>query len=201
MLSKEIPTHYILPILAASSVLRKQKIFKELLFIAKEKRIPAGKIYETLLQTYLFAGFPSALNSLKIFNEIFPLPKKKNKILSYNELIVRGEKTCKKIYGNKFEKLINNVNSFSPELAGWLIIEGYGKVLSRRRLSLKERELSIIAVLTVLKFDDQLFSHINGAFRLGVKEKSIRKIFDILNIFKNKSYPAFGEKVLKKILI
>ena len=199
MIKKDFHLYILLSLIAASSVLRKEKLFKKLLYSAKEKRIPAAKIYEVLLQSYLFAGFPSALISLKIFKEIFPFTLKKTKTFSHSELKKSGEKTCRKIYGNKYDKLIANVNSFSPDLAEWLVVEGYGKVLSRKQLNLKERELSIIAMLTVLKYEDQLFSHIAGAFRLKIKSSTISELFDSLMIFGNESYPNFGKRILEQI--
>jgi alkylhydroperoxidase/carboxymuconolactone decarboxylase family protein YurZ len=201
MITKNIPTYFILPLIAASSVLRKEKIFRKFLLLAKEKKISGRKIYEVLLQNYLFAGFPSALISLKILNEIFPFAKRKNIILTYADLKKRGEKTCRKIYGNKYEKLIKNVDSFSPELADWLVVEGYGKVISRKQLNLKERELSIISVLIVLKYEEQLYSHINGAYKLGINNTFISELTDSLTVFGNKSYSAFGKRVLKKFSV
>ncbi len=201
MITKEkIPLDFILPLIAAASVLRKDKLLKSLLLIAKEKKFSRNKIYETLLQSYLFVGFPSALISLKIFNDLFPHKKKINSDLSTKELRLRGEQTCKKVYGDKYDKLISNVKTFSPELADWLVTEGYGKVLSRKQLSLKDRELSIITMLTVLEFEDQLYSHINGALRLGIKADQIKRLIQSLKIFGTISHTEFGIKVLQKIL-
>lgn len=200
MMKETIPGSSILPLIAAASVIRKEKIFYKLLSSAKKRRIPAGKIYEVILQSYLFAGFPSALISLKIFNEIFPLFKSSHRKSSYSSLKQRGEITCKKIYGDKFEKLIENVKSFSPELSEWLVIEGYGKVLSRDYLNLREREMAIIAMLAVLKFKEQLYSHINGAFRLGIKLSIISGMLESLNFLGNKSFSAFGLRVLNQFL-
>jgi len=201
MIKKDIPSRFILPLIAASSVLRKEKLFRRFLLLAKEKRIPVRKIYEVLLQSYLFAGFPSAIISLKIFKEIFPVSVKKSKIRSLFVLKKRGEKTCRKIYGDKYDKLIENVSSFSPDFAEWLVVEGYGKVLSRNQLNLKERELAIIAMLAVLKYEDQLYSHITGANRLGIKISLISELIDSLKIFGNRSYSAFGKRVLRKFFI
>ncbi|RPI68236.1 MAG: hypothetical protein EHM47_14745 [Ignavibacteriales bacterium] len=195
---KEIPNRFILPLIAASSVIRKEKIFIHLLIRAKEKRISARKIYEVLLQSYLFAGFPSALIALKTFSKIFPAFRTNKEILLYSILKKRGEKTCKKIYGDKFNKLIENVNSFSPDLAEYIIIEGYGKILSRNQLSLKERELAIISVLSVLKYEEQLYSHINGAYRLGIKIPVVCELIDSLRILGNGTYSAFGKKILDR---
>ncbi len=198
MIKEKIPAKYILPLIATSSALRKKNILTELLLLAKQKRIPTVKIYEVLLQTYLFAGFPSALISLKLFGEIFPSFKSKTENFNLAEIKKKGEETCKKVYGEKFKKLITNVKSFSPELSEWLVTEGYGKVLSRETLSLKEREMAIVSMLVVLKYEDQLYSHINGALRQGIKVAEISELIDLLKIFNNKTYPDFGKRVLQK---
>lgn len=190
----------ILALITASVVLRKEKFFRLLLNYAKLKKINCNKIYEAILQTYLFAGFPIALISLSIFNEYFPAchnddVKQENK--NFDKI---GEATCRKIYGNKFEKLISNTKKFSPELAEWLIVEGYGKVLSRDVLSLQERELINISVLTALKFENQLYSHISGAYRLNAKISTIKEIISSLDILGSNKYNVFGTKVLRKFV-
>jgi len=60
----------LLALLSAASVLRKQKQFELILERLLTNKCSVKKIYESLLQTYLFAGFPSALISLKRLNEI-----------------------------------------------------------------------------------------------------------------------------------
>ncbi len=189
----------ILALIAASAVLRKEKVYRQLLIFAKQKKINGYKIYEAILQIYLFAGFPVALISLSIFSEYFPIQhnNKKNRIRDFYKI---GELTCRRIYGNKFEKLIFNTKEFSPELSEWLIVEGYGKVLSRKGLSLRERELLNVAILTALKFENQLYSHINGAHRLKLGISSIKEIITILDFLQNKKLSSFGIKVLNKFL-
>jgi 4-carboxymuconolactone decarboxylase len=189
----------LLPLIAATSALRKMKILKNFITEAISKKIPFIKIYETLLQNYLFVGYPSALLSLKILNELFPdkkLPKTADMNLYHFKKI--GEANCKKVYGNKYEKLISNVKKFSPDLAEWLVLEGYGKVLGRKGLTLKERELCIVSVLTTLKFQDQLYSHINGAFRAKASFQEIRGVIENLNLLGNKNLSNLGMRVLKR---
>jgi len=77
-------------------------------------------------------------------------------------------------------------------------LEGYGKVLGREGLSLKERELCIISVLTALKFEDQLYSHINGAFRVEATGKDIEQVFEYLSILGKRSLVTFGMRVFNK---
>ncbi|HRN25293.1 MAG: carboxymuconolactone decarboxylase family protein [Ignavibacteriaceae bacterium] len=185
----------LLALLTASSVLRKEKRFDLILKDMLAQKYSIKKIYEALLQTYLFAGFPSALISLKKLSDI----KSNNKNYEGYDFIKyksRGEKNCRKIYGNKFDKLISNVKSFSPELSEWLIVEGYGKVLGRNGLSLKEREICIVSILAALKFRDQLYSHINGAIRLKTNVEVIKKVINNLEIISAKSSAKFGLGVL-----
>jgi len=197
--TSDLHSKNLLPLIAASSALRKMEILKSLIVETKLRKLPFKKIYEGLLQNYLFTGYPSALLSLKLLKELYPnkrIPKAAD--MNLYHFRKRGEANCKKVYGNKFEKLISNVKNFSPDIAEWLVLEGYGKVLGRKGLSLKERELCIVATLAVLKFEDQLYSHINGAFRAKASVEEINGVIDSLNLIGNKNISAFGLRVLNR---
>lgn len=189
----------LLALLSAASVLRKGKFFTEILKIMLTKKISHKKIYEALLQTYLFAGFPSALISLKEFNQIVNSHKKYNGY-DLNKYLDRGIANCRKIYGEKFDKLISNIKLFSPEIAEWLIVEGYGKVLGRRGLSLMEREICIVSILAALKFKHQLYSHIIGAINIKVDASMLLKVITNLCLISAKSSSKFGDKNLTEYL-
>lgn len=84
----------------------------------------------------------------------------------------RGRKLCRAIYGAQFEPMIARMRRLHPELARWILREGYGKVLGRRPLDAGTRELLIVPMLAALGGHTQLFFHARGALRLGVpKEK------------------------------
>ena len=187
----------LLALLSAASVLRKQKQFELILERLLTNRCSIKKIYESLLQTYLFAGFPSALISLKRLNEIVGKDKvyKGYDLKKYSK---RGEKNCRIIYGSKYYKLISNVKSFSPEMAEWLIVEGYGKVLGRTGLTLKEREICIVSILSALKFKDQLYSHINGSVKVKASIDLITRTINNLEIISAKSSAKYGLNVFRK---
>jgi alkylhydroperoxidase/carboxymuconolactone decarboxylase family protein YurZ len=195
---KNLDPIYFLPILASVAILRNEKRYREILNFLKTIHYDKKEIYETLLQNYLFAGFPSVLISLKIADEYFHFNNKKPAIDFNIDFKTVGEAYCRKIYGDKYEKLISNIKKFSPHLSKWLVIEGYGKVLSRRGLSLKKRELSIIAALTCLQYEEQLFSHINGAYRLGNDIQIIETVITNLNMLDQKHLTKFGLNVLKR---
>ena len=67
------------------------------------------------------------------------------------------------------------MRELSPELAEWMIVEGYGKVLSRPQLSPVERELCTVAALTVMDWERQLFSHIKGALNVGAAKNEVKE--------------------------
>jgi alkylhydroperoxidase/carboxymuconolactone decarboxylase family protein YurZ len=195
----KLKTQDILPLIAASAALRKMLILRRMISLAKNRKISFIKIYETLLQNYLFAGYPSAIISLKVLKSYHPekqIPKSED--MNLYHFRNRGELNCRRVYGNKYEKLLSNISNFSPDLSEWLVLEGYGKVLGRRGLSFKERELCIVAVLSALKFEDQLYSHIIGAFRANASVTEIKSVIENLNFLGRKNLSAFGLKVFKK---
>jgi 4-carboxymuconolactone decarboxylase len=63
--------------------------------------------------------------------------------------------------------MIGRMRDYHPELADWILEEGYGRVLSRPVLSIRERELIVVAVLSALRLPLQLESHVRGALRVG----------------------------------
>jgi len=198
-LKNSLSKKYVLPQIAAVSALNKFNELGELILQSKTSRVPFSKIYETLLQNYLLAGYPSALSSLKILKEYYPkikLPKVADMNLYHFRKM--GEVRCRKVYGDKSEKLIGNINNFSPELAEWLVLEGYGKVLGRKGLSFKERELNIVAVLSAMKFEEQLYSHISGAIKAKASIQEIETVIKNLNFLKRKNLSCFGMKVLNR---
>ncbi|GBD87313.1 hypothetical protein BMS3Abin03_01242 [bacterium BMS3Abin03] len=197
----KLQTYELLPLICSSAALRMDELLRIFLIEAKKRNINKILIYESLLQNYLFTGYPSALIALKILKEIYPGDNSaETEDWDLNKYRERGVKNCKKIYGRKYSKLISNIKSFSPELSNWLVLEGYGKVLGRKNLSLKQRELNIIAVLAVQKFDEQLYSHINGAYRQKIETEKIRRVILNLKLLGEDSFSAFGMKVLKRYL-
>jgi alkylhydroperoxidase/carboxymuconolactone decarboxylase family protein YurZ len=83
-------------------------------------------------------------------------------------------------------------------MAEWLIVEGYGKVLGRTGLTLKEREICIVSILSALKFKDQLYSHINGSVKVKASVDLITRTINNLEIISAKSSAKYGLNVLRK---
>lgn len=90
----------------------------------------------------------------------------------------RGEKLCRAIYGRHYEPMIARMESMHPDLARWILTEGYGKVLSRPRLPARVRELLVIGILTAQGLDKQLYFHVKGAVRLGATPADVRRALE-----------------------
>ena len=61
-----------------------------------------------------------------------------------------------------------------------MIVEGYGKVLSRPGLDLQRRELCVIASCAAARQDRQLHSHLHGALNVGVSPGDIDTVLDAI---------------------
>ena len=72
-------------------------------------------------------------------------------------------------------------------------------MLGRKGLSFKERELCVVSVLTAMKFEDQLYSHIVGAFSAGASVNEIQSVIENVKLVGNKSMTEFGFGVLNKV--
>jgi 4-carboxymuconolactone decarboxylase len=122
---------------------------------------------EVLLQSYLFLGYPVALNAFSVWRELFQSPCAEGVEDDWRGWRERGEAVCQTVYGGQYEGLRRNVRTLHPDMERWMVIEGYGKVLGRPGLDLQTRELAIVALLAVLRTPRQLYSHLRGALNSG----------------------------------
>ena len=67
-----------------------------------------------------------------------------------------------------------NIAALHPDLAEWMVVEGYGKVLSRPQLDARERELAVLGILAADAQERQLESHVRGALRVGATPDEAR---------------------------
>ncbi len=140
---------------------------------------------ELVLQSYLFAGFPRALNAAREWRRsqggaAAAVDNAHEHYAEVEEWRERGEATCAVVYGEFYEKLRGNIRALSPALDEWMIVEGYGKVLSRPGLDLGRRELCIVAACAAAGQDRQLHSHLHGALNAGVTAEVVRAGLDCL---------------------
>ena len=134
-------------------------------------------VEEVILQSYLFAGFPRALNAAREWRRASGQPAPRNEPPATDGDAdlwrKRGEATCEVVYGEFYQPLRHNIRDLHPALDEWMIVDGYGKVLSREALDLKRRELCIIAVCAAAEQDRQLHSHLHGARNAGASPAEV----------------------------
>ena len=159
--------------------------------------VPPLWMEEMILQSYLFAGFPRALNAMREWRRLSgtgvvgdegpggdrgPGSGDRSSDAHLGAQVsawrARGEETCATVYGEFYEKLRANIRALHPELDEWMIVEGYGKVLGRPGLDLKRRELCIVAACAASKQNRQLHSHLHGARNAGATSAEIEGTLD-----------------------
>lgn len=149
----------------------------------------AIEVEEVILQSYLFAGFPRALNAARVWRGVSgraaPSTDAAAHISNAAQWQAAGEQTCAVVYGKSYSLLRENVRALHPALDAWMITDGYGKVLSRPQLDLLRRELCIIAACAVTLQQRQLHSHLHGALNCGATATHVACVLDSLGDLMN----------------
>jgi 4-carboxymuconolactone decarboxylase len=130
-------------------------------------------VEEALLQSYLFLGYPTALNALALWRRISGHAPAAANPDDWEGWARRGAEVCRVVYGSAYEGLRARVRAWHPDMERWMVVEGYGKVLGRPGLALAQRELCIVALLAVQNAPRQLYSHLRGALHAGATEAQI----------------------------
>ncbi|GAC1494033.1 MAG: hypothetical protein NVS1B5_19390 [Gemmatimonadaceae bacterium] len=141
-------------------------------------------VEEIILQSYLFAGFPRALNAARAWRSasgrLAPAQDSEPPVEDLALWRERGEETCRGGYGDSYEQLRENIRRLHPALDEWMIVDGYGKVLSRPGVDLRTRELCVVAACAVSGQQRQLHSHLHGAINAGASAGEIGAVLDAL---------------------
>jgi len=143
-------------------------------------------VEEALLQSYLFLGYPVALEGLGRWRTLLggareaaeeEPPRSGDLWAQWGE---RGEEVCARVYGDQYPRLRANIRSLHPDMESWMVTEGYGKVLGRPGLPLRMRELCIVAILAVIEAPRQLYSHLRGALRVGASVEEVARTLELV---------------------
>jgi len=92
----------------------------------------------------------------------------------------KGKAVLKRVYGNQTQRLLANLERLHIEAPTWILRDVYGKVFPRRGLTLRERELITVTVLSLQHLDRQLYSHLRGLLRLGLRPAEVRTVFTVI---------------------
>lgn len=172
-----------LAIYSAAIAFDDEKILDRALSLGEKQGCRRDQFYEIMLQSYLFLGFPRMLNAAKHLSGCFDGREENSQLspLSAEESALwfdRGVSLCKRVYADNYDRLKRSVEKAAPEVFRWMIIEGYGKVLSRGELEIVTREMAVVSALMVENRSRQLHSHIRGALNVGCPPALIETIID-----------------------
>lgn len=135
--------------------------------------IPPRRVEEAILQSYLFLGYPAALDGFALWRSVSGREAPPAAPAEWESWTRRGERVCRTVYGNQYGALRENVRRLHPDMERWIVTEGYGKVLGRPGLDLRVRELCIVSILSVLGAPVQLYSHLRGALNAGARPPEV----------------------------
>jgi len=128
----------------------------------------------------LYAGFPGALEGLRLLHREWPGPRpRRTREGDVATWWRRGSSLCRQVYGPAIAKLLPAVRALHPDLERWMIEHGYGRVLARPGLGLRDRELVTVAALAALGWERQLVSHVLGALRVGAPAAAVHEALAI----------------------
>jgi len=163
------------------------------------QRASVEHVEETLLQSYLFVGYPAALQAIGRWREMSGRPAPAPQPGGWAEWASRGADVCRQVYGGQYERLRDNVRALHPDMEQWMLVEGYGKVLGRPGLPLVTRELCIIALLAVQRAPHQLYSHMRGALQVGASEEDVGEALALAGAVSGAERATLASRVWQKV--
>lgn len=147
----------------------------------QRENLPVVFFEEMMIHLSLVLGYPSMLEGMRFLalarGKKSLKRRQRDSVTDKNE---KGFRILQKVYGAQSEPLLMNLQDLHPEFSHWIGNEVYGRIFSRRGLTLKERELLNVSVLLFQNYEVQLYSHLRGAIRVGTDLKSLRKIIDCM---------------------
>ena len=156
---------------------------RERMIAARAADVPAAWVDELLLQSFLNVGYPLALVAFGVWREVAGPPKEPGEPIAHPEWgrwTERGVKACAEIYGRTYHKLLVNLRALHPAIEPLVVVDAYGKILSRPGLDTKRRELCTLAAIAMLNAPRQLHAHLRGALNTGSTREEVDAVLAIV---------------------
>ena len=154
---------------------------------ARAADVPAAWVEELLLQSFLNVGYPLALVAFGVWREVRGgrggPPKETGEPIAHAEWerwTERGVEACAAVYGRTYHKLLVNLRALHPAIEPLVVVDAYGKILSRPGLDTKRRELCTLAAIAMLRADRQLHAHMRGALNTGSTREEVDAVLALV---------------------
>ena len=186
----------ILIAIAAKYALHRRQATRRDILRARRQGIRRMVLEELFIHLSLVLGFPSMLDGLERLQREWPAaPILRQRVVS----VGRGKAVLKRVYGNQTARLLANLERLHREAPTWIVRDVYGKVFPRHGLTLRERELITVTVLSLQHLDRQLYSHLRGLLRLGLRPAEVRTVFAAIERASGRSQ-ARSRRVFREVV-
>ena len=158
-------------------------LLRDRMTVARAAKVPTEWVEELLLQSLLNVGYPLTLMAFGIWREVAGPVTKAGEDLTHDHWDLwkeRGAKLCAEVYGRTYHKLLLNLRGLHPALEALVVVDAYGKVLSRPGLDAQRRELCTLAAIAMLTTPRQLHAHLRGALNTGSSREDVDAVLAIV---------------------
>lgn len=131
------------------------------------------EVREAIYQCAPFIGFPRTLNAIGVFNEVMKerniaLPLDNAGTVNEENRRVKGSEIQTRLYGDEIKKAMQNLPDTYKNAVPDIVTDFcFGDFYTRGALTLQQRELLSLTVLTALGAEKQLSAHIIGNLKAG----------------------------------
>ncbi len=160
-----------------------EALLRERMTVARGAQVPAEWVEELLLQSLLNVGYPLTLMAFGVWRQIAGPVAKVGEDLTHDRWALwkdRGAKLCAEVYGRTYHKLLLNLRGLHPALEALVVVDAYGKVLSRPGLDAQRRELCTLAAIAMLTAPRQLHAHLRGALLTGSTREEVDQVLALV---------------------
>jgi 4-carboxymuconolactone decarboxylase len=112
----------------------------------------------------------------------------------------RGWDKLLEVDGEAGQKVVSSLQGIAPDVARYIIGYGFGEVMSRPGLDLRNRELATVAALTAMgTARPQLEVHLHGALNVGCTRTEIVEVLIQMGIYAGFPATLNGLEAARKV--
>jgi 4-carboxymuconolactone decarboxylase len=168
--------------LSVLSSLQRLSQFQTYVHSALNMGLGAEEIQEVPIHCSLYAGFPSAVNSLELVHEAFrergiEVPQTEVPEVSLEEMERRGRELREQLLGTQDRGgYANALVDLAPDLRTLTLQFAFGEIFFRPGLDLKSRVVCSTAALTALRADGPLRNFLQAGPRVGLSKDEVVEV-------------------------
>ncbi len=147
----------------------------------RQRTLPASFFSELFIHLSLFLGYPTMLDGLERLASLTGKQRRQNSFQRKRGVAIsEGRDILTRVYGEQTGKLVSRLEELEKGLGLRITEDAYGTIMARPGLHLSEREVVNVVVLFVDGYKRQLYSHLRGALRVGVKPRVLKSVLALV---------------------